>query len=322
MLLVAALCTSRPARACSPSLCFPPTSLLPSGTVPANIGALASREEQVELVRELDDGWEDVPLTTIFDDESAAYFFVPLAPLSPGSHYRLVPKQPCIEQGVGMSEVSFETVGARDIPLALGSTVVTQDNFVAPLRVTTGSGSCDVEIDAAQVLVALDFSDEAEIWKDAFLYETYVDGKRWRPSASALTPPSVGASWKGRGTDALFARCPDDEPVDETSGLAEGTHAVTFRARLPELGMAIEAEPTMVTLSCSDSVDGCGCSLSERPAPDAWLAFIAIACSALVRFRSTRIAQQPSHRTVGQNCRSIRDGVVDNDVCQRLRLYF
>jgi hypothetical protein len=298
VLLVAALGTSRPAHACSPSLCFPPTSLLPSGTVPANLGALASTVEDVELVRELDDGWEDVPLKTIFDDESAAYLFMPLAPLSPGARYRLVPKQPCVEQGVGLLEVSFETVEARDIPPTLGSTVVMQDNFVAPLSVKTDAGSCDVEIDAAQVLVALDFSDEAELWKDAFLYETYVDGERWRPSASLLTPPSVGASWIGRGIDALFARCAGDESVDEP-GLAEGTHAVTFHALLPALGVAIEAKPAMVTLSCSDSDsdsdsgsdsasgrDGCGCRLSERPAPGAWLAFIAIACGALIRFRA------------------------------------
>jgi len=63
----------------------------------------------------------------------------------------------------------------------------------------------------------------------------------------SIIPP--GASWKGRGTDLLYAAC--DAGVFGDPGLGLGEHRVRMVAELPGTGLVLRSEEVRVTLSCA-----------------------------------------------------------------------
>lgn len=73
-------------------------------------------------------------------------------------------------------------------------------------------------------------------WADLLFYTTEVDGKRWSALAHEVDRTPIGASWKGRGRDVIYAACAAPGGGGR-SGLAEGKHRVVIKAKL--LGTAV-----------------------------------------------------------------------------------
>jgi hypothetical protein len=79
---------------------------------------------------------------------------------------------------------------------------------------SAGGAECFSTFPAATARVSLVASEEAEPWLDVVVYETLVDGQLHHPLKSDWYligtdwEGPFGGSWKGRGVDELFTRCP------------------------------------------------------------------------------------------------------------------
>ncbi|MCK6515526.1 hypothetical protein L6R46_10790 [Myxococcota bacterium] len=241
------------ARACSPRPCHLAVAVPGDGaSVPANLSAVAllrSGCAPFDEPRGLTvEGGAAVP---VVEEASAAYPGVLLVrpeagALSPGSRVSL--------GGAGDQRgpraLHLNLTALAPLPVALGALSV-EPNERGPVVVATDSGACSEALDAASAKVNLSFDPSAEPWRDAFIFETLVDGQPWRPSASLPDPAPFGGSWVGRGVDLLYAACGPDQHA--LMGLELGAHTVELVATLPGVpDLSWRAGPVDVELRCGD----------------------------------------------------------------------
>jgi hypothetical protein len=146
------------------------------------------------------------------------------------------------------------TVGASaPLPDALGVFEI-EPAKVEPIELTEGAGCSGIDdVCATRGTIAL--SDGARPWRDAFVYETRVDGKPWRLPRAAPLPLDEGSSHIGRGREILFAKRPGASSRTDVRGLSVGRHSVVIRAYLPGTQVTLETEPVEIDLNCFASED-------------------------------------------------------------------
>lgn len=272
----------RKAEACSPPLCWPSAALVPANgaTVPANLPALYWRPVALHMQGPSD------PARLFFGADATAIALTPKelasgsyelglsAPLTPGQTYRFIDPSVCNGWGApdagatvdggpdqgsgpptpGVLDVSFTAGPTAPLPNSLG-TLTTKTLGLAPLTVGTAMGSCDVEIEAARGTVSLQLAEEAKPWASVLHFETLVDGKPWHGTDSINSVNEPGASWRGRGTDLLYAICGPDKGA--FPGVGQGSHQVVLRATLPGTPLSLSTPPAAVTLTCPSDSNGC-----------------------------------------------------------------
>jgi hypothetical protein len=119
------------------------------------------------------------------------------------------------------------------------------------LDVATAKGMCSRPADA----VAQDFyiSEPAAIerWRFALFFETVLDGKRdWQPRASVCGNYPPGSSWRGHGTDMIFAECAN-AASNEVAGTREGEHDVYMTISVPGTQLEAITKKHLFRLTCT-----------------------------------------------------------------------
>lgn len=248
-----------PAEACSPAPCSPGELVPgPGSTVPANLTALSwlgFQGEGADVTAARVAGGVETPVSATLTDTVITLG----EPLVEGAQYVVRASLGC---GVG-GPVTIETnfmVGPAAAPASALGTLMPTDIGIGPVSAITYIGSCSLEVDSDRTRIELLHDASATPWRDAFAYETWVDGVRWRPTGSLggiVGPPS--GSWIGRGTDVVYAVCFDTDLV-EPEGLPEGSHLVELRARVAGESAVLATPSVSVTLDCTgyEAPDGGG----------------------------------------------------------------
>jgi MYXO-CTERM domain-containing protein len=93
-------------------------------------------------------------------------------------------------------------------------------------------------------------SADAAPWRDALIYETWVDGEPYRsPTQSLGLPGLYGGSYLGRAKE-LFYYDYDDPDLTGGTALTRGEHRVTNKATLAGTDVALATEEQTFTLDC------------------------------------------------------------------------
>jgi hypothetical protein len=190
--------------------------------------------------------------------------------LEDGGEYRLGVEADC--DGGGTAIRAFTASAPAEVPAALGRLRVERTGR-GEVWVEVHTGSCNAPYETTVAALAVELAEEAAPWKDLLLYETWVDGALWRPSASLVPVHRLGP-WQGQSHgDTLFANCGPGELADGHGGLEPGSHIVQMRARLPG-GPTLATDEVTVNLKCGG---GCamGGPLGQR-AP-VWLVLLLLA---------------------------------------------
>jgi len=259
----------RAAHACSAPICVSPGYIFPAtgASVPSSLDGVfwlpGARHDatidtaQVALYRI--DPTGDVRVDVSVTEWLFGYVIRPATPFAPGAMYRVEAADFCAGSGL-LDETAqsslFEAGEPAALPATLGALVASTPT-IGPLTVATSSGSCSASITAAQAEITLTLAADALPWEDALMYETFVDGERWSPSAALATGRPPGESWGGRAHDLVFARCATEDP-GTYAGLTEGTHVVEMRAGLAGLTWTGASTTVAVELRCSPVVAGDG----------------------------------------------------------------
>ncbi|MFU8805307.1 MAG: hypothetical protein ACNA8W_15955 [Bradymonadaceae bacterium] len=222
--------------------------------------------DEIYLVREDDDGRISVQIERVEFHEIAVEFGEALAP---NTSYRFVAPWLCNEGGYhpdddSRFEVSFETGDEAPFPSALGA-LVAKPHQTAAISVNTEDGCSDI-LDTAYVDIALELSDEALPWHEALIYETYVDGQRWQPTAYLGELVIAGQSWQGRGRDRIYTIC--DPRWSRVYQAAEGTRTVEMRAWHPGRTALLATSTITIDLTCPEDETPVGGDVSETPGDD------------------------------------------------------
>jgi hypothetical protein len=251
--------TPSPAEACSTTPCRAGELVPATGsTVPANLAGiewLGFGGGAAEVTAARIDGDVETPVSATLEGN----VIVLGEPLVEGARYVVRAALACEVGGPTGRETEFTVAGAAAPVMDLGTLAATEIG-VGPVSAITYVGSCSLEVDADRTRVELEHDSSALPWRDALLYETWVDGAYWRPSGSlggAVGPRS--GSWIGRGVDVLYAVCFETDLI-ESEGLAEGTHSVELRARITGQTETFVTASTDVTLDCTgyEAPDGGG----------------------------------------------------------------
>lgn len=271
----------QPTRACSGFGCWPDQYAPRAGTVPANLPAIAW------WFGRSFGGFDDAdagPAMTTADDlvlecgaDAAARRTISVDVEMSDTYAQIIPKTALVAGEscslhsrvvrCNLDEVGAEgapwhphdtsyltgratfSVGASSpLPAALGTFEI-EPAKLEPIELSEGSGCSGIEtVCAVRGEVAL--SDEARPWRDAFVYETLVDGKPWRLFRAAPLPREEGSSYLGRGREILFAKQPGAQRRVDASGLSPGRHTVVMRASLAGTHAALETKPVEINLDC------------------------------------------------------------------------
>jgi uncharacterized protein (TIGR03382 family) len=246
---------ARDAEACSVPQCWDGSFTPAEGaTVPANLSAfywepdtrLSGRVSDPARVSLTTAAGVEVPITGTPLPNGDWVFSID-EPLVPGVGYVLADFNVCVGDQLGPT-ASFTAGPPAPLPIDLG-TLTTSDHQIAVFDVAA-SGSCSASIEGDQVLVELDPSETALPWRDALMFETLVDGGRWRPQPSINSSIPAGTSWRGRGVDRVYTMCGNDP----FGGTTEGLHEVTMRASLPG-STAVMSSSVPIELLCNSLPD-------------------------------------------------------------------
>lgn len=176
-------------------------------------------------------------------------------PLVAGQRVHVEAADTCAIGGRGPFVASVVVTPASPVPTRLGSLSATAPAR-GPLTLASDGGGCSRERQTVYVDVQLELHSSAEPWADLLLYETRVDGRPYAAAASAIHGPPPHVSWRGRGTDRLFALCEGaGASPDEAAGLAPGDHEVQLIARLPGSDTRITSDTIQVALVCPSGPD-------------------------------------------------------------------
>lgn len=221
-----------PASACTAADC---KSFVPArgGSIPSNAPALAWMSPNdiewgdVKLTRIDGDAPQEVKITVEAHDDQVRW----LRPseLVAGARYRLEQRDPDMNTGRCSLESEFSVVEAAPLPKALGRAVATRSDLDA-------AGYPCVSADpfvAAHSAVYLSLDEQAEPWKDLWLWRGGVDGEMesaWRSGLSIDLDPllqaytSCGAAKSRPLTWSPFVGAHKTDP---------GTHDAVIEALLP-----------------------------------------------------------------------------------------
>ncbi len=172
-------------------------------------------------------------------------------PLREGRTYQVAYGSQCRSTRGEPLTRSFQAGPSAPLPTTLGTLAVTSAGMEM-LEIGGGAG-CFFTESVAHARVELTPSAEAEPWMNSFFFETRVDGQLWAPvrTIGFQDQATVGASWRGRGKDDVFAVCRSPSNV---RGLSEGVHQVELRATIPG-GPTLSAS-VHVALDCAGGAVG------------------------------------------------------------------
>lgn len=274
---------SQPARACSGFNCWPDQYAPRAGTVPANLPAIAWWFGRSYGGFDDADAGGPFPVMTTADDlvfecgsDAAGRRTIPVDVAMSDSYAQIIPKTALVagesctvhsrvvrcdlsktgegapwhphDQSYLTGRATFSVGASSPLPAALGTFEV-EPAKLEPIELSEGAGCSGTEtVCAVRGEIAL--SDEARPWKDAFVYETRVDGKPWRLFRAAPLPREEGSSYVGRGREILFAKRPGVTSYVDVSGLSAGRHTVVIRASLAGTQTRLETEPVEIDLNC------------------------------------------------------------------------
>lgn len=172
-------------------------------------------------------------------------------PLSQGA-YRFVDPGACAgPTGQTGFTAEFVVDGHADLPLDLGTLLVEQEAEGAVQ--VEASAQCSVGVPSAFADLRVSLSEGARPWAALLLYRTLVDGVEWRPKDFAPRELPVGGSWRGRGSDTVFAPCGELPSGAAQYGLTQGVHIVVMQATLPGANLLLETDPVQVDLTCTQT---------------------------------------------------------------------
>jgi len=221
----------------------------PGSTVPANLVGLewlGFRGDAPAVSAARREGEDEIVVSATLRD----HLIVLGEPLLEGARYVVRTTLGCGEFGTGSLATEF-TVGPSVAASAELGLLRSADIGVGSVTASTHIGSCSLDVDADRTRIELDHTESADPWRDVMIYETWVDGARWRPTGSLAGPvgPPSG-SWFGRGVDVLYTVCVDTDLI-EPEGLVEGEHSVVLRARVAGETTVLTTPIARVTLDCS-----------------------------------------------------------------------
>lgn len=117
------------------------------------------------------------------------------------------------------------------------------------LRVAA-SGSCSRSADVTAQEIQISDPAAIERWRFALLFETILDGKGdWQPRSSLCGNYPPGSSWRGYGTDIIFAECATAIP--DSAGTREGDHDVYMTISVPGTNLVAITKTHSFRLTCS-----------------------------------------------------------------------
>lgn len=111
--------------------------------------------------------------------------------------------------------------------------------------------SCSELVRACVVSTSVVFSEAALPWKDAFLFETIVDGQPFSTQRDLAVPSELGGLYHGRDSGLVYALIGDPpENVRAGTGLEAGEHTVAIQARLPGTDVKLTTPEVLIHLDC------------------------------------------------------------------------
>ncbi|MCX4245539.1 hypothetical protein [Paraliomyxa miuraensis] len=184
----------------------------------------------------------------------------PAQPVEIGHAYHFATPGKCMPMGPEHVLVAGDPIEVPEVPLGtLAATAPVLGSVSRPADI-----SCSESVDAMVVDVTLALDPALEPLADLLMYETYVDGMRWRPITGYFSEPAPGESWVGRGEDRIYAICIDGEGGSPTP------RVVQMRARIagfPEV--TFDSDELEIVLDCqsdagsSSGADGSGGETGE-----------------------------------------------------------
>jgi hypothetical protein len=121
----------------------------------------------------------------------------------------------------------------------------------AQVSVETAKGMCSRPADVAAQVIQIDEPAAIERWRFALLFETVVDGRHdWQPRASWCENYPPGSSWRGYGTDMIFAECAS-AASDEIAGTKQGEHDVYMTISVPGTKLVATTKKLGFWLTCT-----------------------------------------------------------------------
>ena len=122
---------------------------------------------------------------------------------------------------------------------------------IGQLRVATGKGMCSRTAEASGQVIQISEPAAIERWRFALLFETVLDGSRdWQPRDHLCGNYPPGSSWRGYGTDEIFAEC-TSAVSDEIAGTKQGEHDVYMTVSVPGTKLIATTKRYSFRLSCS-----------------------------------------------------------------------
>lgn len=160
---------------------------------------------------------------------------VPEQPLVEGQRYRVVANPlngDNLDPAKDFDTSDFKASASLDLPTTSNLGVLKLKSGIKRERLSFISYGGEVEFPAVFQDIELEVSPELGPWQAALVFETLVDGETWK-EPRPMCSNRLGASWKGRGMDRVFASCgtPEENKLVR-SGVAQGEHTLQFRARL------------------------------------------------------------------------------------------
>lgn len=121
----------------------------------------------------------------------------------------------------------------------------------AQLSVASTKGMCSRPADVAAQTIQIDEPAAIERWRFALLFETVLNGSSdWRPRASWCGNYPPGSSWRGYGTDIIFAEC-TTAASKETAGTKQGEHNVYMTVSVPGTRLVATTKKHSFRLACT-----------------------------------------------------------------------
>lgn len=277
------------------------------GKIPSNLHGIPTwgimypetAEDDISLERRVNNEWVNAPFqTTVLDsfgDQTYGIHIIYVTPESfePGDQFRIATRDP-----IDDSRISHEVKVSDAMPDLDGTPTLHIGSEVHQGIDVPHGTSCQMDAYAAIRTLEITLPQALEPYRDLFVYQTYVDGEPWRPSANTCSSTRVGRSWqRDAGTDLLAVGCAYqyDEDGKHTGLLEDGKHDVEMRVFLPNNPDAIwttDVETTQLScadvcvtydeetsnfVSCDAPKDDAGCASTSRPSSALWgLALLAL----------------------------------------------
>jgi hypothetical protein len=121
----------------------------------------------------------------------------------------------------------------------------------AELKVASDTGMCSRTVDVVAQDIHIDEPAAIERWRFALLFETVLDGKRdWWPRDHLCGNYPPGSSWRGYGSDIIFAEC-TSAAAKEIAGTKEGEHEVYMTISVPGTQLVAMTKKHSFRLTCT-----------------------------------------------------------------------